>query len=567
MIIRRFVWFTVTLVIVLTPMLAIAQETEPNINQSTKPFILPFSAPPGPDTWLVAQPYGNTTGAYRQRYSTYGASGGIHFGLDLSAPCGTPIVAIADGVVFAIDGPFGSPPHNLMIDHPQYGYASMYGHLLTAPDLTVGQTVRQGEVIALSGTSSGSCNSRAHLHLEIRDMDHAGKQNPIPLIEANWDNLTLQGANPRQYQRNLAKPRQWQTLYDQPQARTGGPIVNDFANSWPYDWATTSLPRLGIVVTQSLSNSLANTDLPAIRQIITGNCCTSFYWSRDSEELRFIDQPTDDAPVGIWGINIYQPEPTPRLVTERLAAFSRDGRYMAFPNNGRTVVERLADGEQWVFDTAGRSVSFSLQNEILWMVTQGGNDWNPDEMTIWLAEVEGGQPRQIATLQDGAPTAWLPNNQILISTRVSPTQTKLSTLSMADGSLTDLGQIPRARDIALSRDRRFISYIIRQNPTPALNGIWLIDLEAETFAPQKLPFFGAYRWRDNHTLLYVPFNPTATHHDFYQYNVLTGETSLLASTGLSITNNEWQISPDGRFIALLTAHEEQVDGIWVVQVG
>ena len=73
------------------------------------PFQLPFAEPPGPHTWLMAQPYGNTVGAYFQRNRTYAASGGIHFGVDLAAPCGTELVAVADGVVFAVDGPFGSP--------------------------------------------------------------------------------------------------------------------------------------------------------------------------------------------------------------------------------------------------------------------------------------------------------------------------------------------------------------------------------------------------------------------------------------------------------------------------
>ena len=100
---------------------AAAQDVSPTPIE--RPFQLPFAQSPGLDTWLMGQPYGNTTGAYRQRLTTYGASGGIHFGLDLSAPCGTPVVAIADGVVFAVDGPFGSPPHNLTIDHPELGYA------------------------------------------------------------------------------------------------------------------------------------------------------------------------------------------------------------------------------------------------------------------------------------------------------------------------------------------------------------------------------------------------------------------------------------------------------------
>ncbi|RME46357.1 MAG: M23 family metallopeptidase [Chloroflexi bacterium] len=204
---------------------------------ATKPFILPFKEPPGPDTWLMAQPYGNTTGAYRQRYTTYRAGQGIHFGIDLSAPCGTEIVAIADGVVFAADNlNFGSAPHNLMIDHPTLGYASFYGHLLERPRLQPGQPVRAGQVVALSGDPAGTCYGRPHLHLEIRDLRHVRKYNPVLLIRADWDNLALIGPFSRTFERDLDDPRKWQHLDDQPEAVIGGPLLNDFANPWPPDW-------------------------------------------------------------------------------------------------------------------------------------------------------------------------------------------------------------------------------------------------------------------------------------------------------------------------------------------
>jgi len=217
---------------IIAPSIASAQQPPPEAI-----FSLPFDAPPGPDTWYFAQSYGNTTIAYRQRFSLYGASGGIHFGLDLAVPCGAEIRAIADGVVFAVDGPFGSPPHNLMIDHPDLGYASMYGHLLEKPDLLPGQIVKRGEIIALSGDSMGDCNRRPHLHLEIRDLKHIRKYNPQPLIDANWDNLALLGPFGRSFQRDLSETRKWQSLYDQPEVFTGGPIVNDFEQSWPFDWS------------------------------------------------------------------------------------------------------------------------------------------------------------------------------------------------------------------------------------------------------------------------------------------------------------------------------------------
>lgn len=208
----------------------VQQDTE-----SARPFILPFAEPPGPDTWLMGQAYGNTIGAYFNRNTTYRYSQGIHFGVDLSAPCGTEIVAVADGVVALVDAmSYGSAPHNLIIDHPELGYATLYGHLLERPKLTKGQQVKQGEVVALSGDPDETCVGRPHLHLEIRDYPgRAWKYNPVNLIDADWDNLALVGSFRAGFERDLDDPRKWQHLDDQPPAVSGGRIINDFANPWP----------------------------------------------------------------------------------------------------------------------------------------------------------------------------------------------------------------------------------------------------------------------------------------------------------------------------------------------
>lgn len=200
-----------------------------------RPFILPFTEPPGPDTWLLGQTYGNTVGAYFNRNTTYRFSQGIHFGMDFSAPCGTPVVAVADGVVALVDArAYGSAPHNLIIDHPQLKYATLYGHLLERPRLTPGQKVKQGEVVALSGDPDETCSGRPHLHLEVRDYPgRAWKYNPIPLMQADWDNLALIGNFSRGFERDLDDPRKWQQLDDQPPAVTGGRLLNAFKNPWP----------------------------------------------------------------------------------------------------------------------------------------------------------------------------------------------------------------------------------------------------------------------------------------------------------------------------------------------
>lgn len=195
---------------------------------------LPFSAPPGPDTWLMGQVYGNTTFAYQERRTLYGSGQGVHFGVDFSAPCGTPVVGVGGGGVSEGGGRHGSPPHNVVIDHPG-GLSSLYGHLLRKAALKVGQRVRRGEVIALSGDSQGSCVSEPHLHLEIRDHSHQKLFNPVGYLSADWATLGLVNADEQGpvFQQDLQQPGRWQFPDDQPGVRLRGAPLNAYPQPWP----------------------------------------------------------------------------------------------------------------------------------------------------------------------------------------------------------------------------------------------------------------------------------------------------------------------------------------------
>ena len=145
-------------------------------------FRLPFTTAPGPDTWLLLQPYGNTVFAYQYRSAIYHAGQGLHFGVDFAARCGTEVVAIGDGIVSSADNPYhGAGPHNLMINHPN-GMASFYGHLLSAPFVHAGEEVVAGQLVGLTGDPDLTCTSRPHLHLEIR-----GRASPPQGIRSSAD--------------------------------------------------------------------------------------------------------------------------------------------------------------------------------------------------------------------------------------------------------------------------------------------------------------------------------------------------------------------------------------------
>jgi murein DD-endopeptidase MepM/ murein hydrolase activator NlpD len=199
------------------------------------PFSLPFSAPPGPSTWLLTQAYGNTVTAYRWRKTIYQAGQGLHFGIDLAARCGQPILAIGAGTIAEIDT-HGAGPHSLLIDHPN-GYASFYGHLLERVTLPIGSPVQLGQPIAKVGDPDGTCFSRPHLHLEIRNAGiYNEAYNPIPLINANWDAIALQSPFGFSFERDLQNPHRWQTLSDQPETHFGQALWNDYQQAWPPNW-------------------------------------------------------------------------------------------------------------------------------------------------------------------------------------------------------------------------------------------------------------------------------------------------------------------------------------------
>jgi murein DD-endopeptidase MepM/ murein hydrolase activator NlpD len=199
------------------------------------PYRLPFTAPPGPSTWYVTHWYGVTTGGYRGRNSTYSQGQGIHFGVDFAAPCGSEVVSVAAGRVIAIDGDYGSPPHNVVLQLFD-GNVAMYGHLVERTrHVQLGQAVEPGQVVGNTGDSIApyTCTRNPHLHLEIRKRGRATATNPIPYFAANWDDMTLGVWPGPRFERDLDNPTRFQFFDDQPDIYFGGPILTSFARAWP----------------------------------------------------------------------------------------------------------------------------------------------------------------------------------------------------------------------------------------------------------------------------------------------------------------------------------------------
>lgn len=206
----------------------------PSATNGAPGFGLPLAGQPDPSNWYVAQWYGRTVWAYRNWEDLYSRGQGLHFGIDFATRCGTAALSIGDGVVFAVDGPYGSAPHNVVIDHRD-GYLSLYGHLQERSNLRVGQAIAKGDVVGLTGDpATAQCDQAAHLHLEIRRTGMGVAVDPVALIQADWRAMTI-GADTlgQRFELDYAAPGDRLTLDDQPDVRFGGPLLTQNLTVWP----------------------------------------------------------------------------------------------------------------------------------------------------------------------------------------------------------------------------------------------------------------------------------------------------------------------------------------------
>jgi hypothetical protein len=112
--------------------------------------------------WPVDGPITQRFGANPLSYKAFGLAG--HNGLDLGVLEGTPVKAAAAGTVnrACMDG--SGYGNHVRIDHGKDS-VTLYGHLSTMK-VKVGQEVKAGQVIGLSGNTGNSTGP--HLHFEIR---------------------------------------------------------------------------------------------------------------------------------------------------------------------------------------------------------------------------------------------------------------------------------------------------------------------------------------------------------------------------------------------------------------
>jgi len=87
----------------------------------------------------------------------------MHWGMDFTAPRGTPVYASGDGVVERADSNSSGYGKHIRINHG-YGYVSLYAHLYKY-NIRKNQKVKRGDLIGFVGSTGRS--EAPHLHYEV----------------------------------------------------------------------------------------------------------------------------------------------------------------------------------------------------------------------------------------------------------------------------------------------------------------------------------------------------------------------------------------------------------------
>ena len=103
----------------------------------------------------------------------------MHWGMDFTAPKGTPIYATGDGIVKRADNRASGYGKHIRIDHG-FGYVSLYAHM-SKYQVKRGQKVKRGEIIGYVGNTGRSAGP--HLHYEI--FKDGRKINPLNFYYGN----------------------------------------------------------------------------------------------------------------------------------------------------------------------------------------------------------------------------------------------------------------------------------------------------------------------------------------------------------------------------------------------
>jgi len=301
-------------------------------------------------------------------------------------------------------------------------------------------------------------------------------------------------------------------------------------------------------------------------QLTEGGCCSLPMWSQDSQWVLFLDKPGEYASAGLYGIPVAGGEST--IVNDQVGVYSRSRTLVAYPEAGRVYVERWADSRRWVVPSEDRIVTFSPSGRFISWAVGSRSIRYPDvrQSTIWVADFDGKNAHDVITVNGGYLIGWdVGEKGIYVTGRFGPSMPSgIWHVDLETSAARLVMEAERPRSALLSPGGSYIVFYIALSSDLEANGLWVVPTDGSPGI--ILDIFGAYRWRYDDMLVVIPLEMDAPGISLWQVDASTGEALQLTYpqlTSISIANNDWQISPDGRQMVYLSAEDRN---LWVLRL-
>ncbi|HBY97549.1 MAG: hypothetical protein M5U01_16365 [Ardenticatenaceae bacterium] len=306
-----------------------------------------------------------------------------------------------------------------------------------------------------------------------------------------------------------------------------------------------------------------------LRRLTADGCCPHPFWSADSQHVLFIDKPSAEAPVGIWDLDTTRPGGPAELVSQGVAFYTPDMAFRMVPQGDTTRLERLSDGQHWTVPAQGRPVFVAPdQKHIAWQVRNEAQATEERTTPIWVANLDGSQPRRIAQVPRGNLYGWLSHDRLLWRGRdsLNAPEDALYNYSLATGTVETLARGAWIEGVLPSPGGSWIVYYVTRDKVSERNGLWLLRTASATSYRVVDTLFGAYQWRDDSHLLLIPLDPTAPSHQLWELDTQSLQSHRLTdpqTTPFKIADNDWSVSPDGRSVVFVGSEDHN---LWLLSL-
>jgi Tol biopolymer transport system component len=307
---------------------------------------------------------------------------------------------------------------------------------------------------------------------------------------------------------------------------------------------------------------------PVMMRLTEPGCCTDAFWSPDGREVRFVDRPAGVGRAGVYGVDVTSG--VRRLVSERVGLFSADGRYLAYLNADYILtIEDTTDGRSWpVFNGARQPIFSPGSRRIAWSKIVPSGAFNNRRTTIYVADLDGANSREVIILRGGSIAGWLDDDRLLLLGRPVDGEQPypdLFSLSVGDGTRVDLLQNRRIQAVSIAPGGEWVFYAVAFDTVePGDNGLWLIRSDGSD--RRRLDVIGGARWRDGDRLLIIPLEIDVESHRLLQIDAASGAVSALTDPetfAFRVAAGQWSISPTGEHVVFLNAEDQ---ALWVFEL-